>query len=275
MLDQEHISQAISRLLCHGPVTAEAMEPWFDYVGHYGLTVSDIPDLVSLSQGAHSNQPLLSDDEVAIHACRALGQLGDAQATTALVQRLDANGDDRLIENALVALSLLGPKGLDALKRFLVEPENSVWSRIEAAAGCRIFAQRNPPFREECVSFLSDALAEGTPQAAMLNGFIVFNLIELKATEAAEVISQAFQADCVDEDVSGRWPDVQIQLGLAKVTDFEPDALMYAGELYPFPEEPEQVETSAALPQQTRPILFQGDLAESYSIAEHLTHQKK
>ena len=53
----------------------------------------------------------------------------------------------------------------------------------------------------------------------MLNGFVVYNLIEFGATEAAEVIERAFEAKQVSEDVSGHWTDVQIQLGLARAGD--------------------------------------------------------
>jgi hypothetical protein len=47
-----------------------------------------------------------------------------------------------------------------------------------------------------------------------LNGFLIANLLYLKAVEAAPVMERAFAADCVDETIVGDWEDVQIKLGL-------------------------------------------------------------
>lgn len=47
-----------------------------------------------------------------------------------------------------------------------------------------------------------------------LNGFIISDLVDLQAVQAAPIIKRAFAAECVDLSVMGDWEDVQIKLGL-------------------------------------------------------------
>lgn len=46
------------------------------------------------------------------------------------------------------------------------------------------------------------------------NAFIVADLVELQALEAAPVIQRAFEAEQVAEFIMGDWEDAQIELGL-------------------------------------------------------------
>jgi hypothetical protein len=47
-----------------------------------------------------------------------------------------------------------------------------------------------------------------------LNGFIIYDLVRLKAVEHVELISRAFAAGAVDELIMGDFEDVQVELGL-------------------------------------------------------------
>lgn len=231
-------TRPVSRLLTHGPVTAKAKatEDWFDYVGHYGLTEVHLPGLIRMTGGSDLSKRVPSHAYAPIHACRALGQIGDNGADLYLVQMVDDQlSRSELVENILVSLSMLGPSSLTVLERQFEYSEHEHEIQIALAAGFCVFAQQQPDYREQCVACLMRALANYAQQDPTLNGVLVYNLIELQAVEAAEMIEQAFRANAVDEAVSGFWADVQIQLGLAKASDFSPDALMYAGELYPLP----------------------------------------
>ncbi len=47
-----------------------------------------------------------------------------------------------------------------------------------------------------------------------MNGFIIADLAELGATEAAPLMEEAFAVERVDLSVGGDWEDIQIELGL-------------------------------------------------------------
>ena len=236
MVDQnaESYSFPVSQLLTHGVATGDRPEEWFDYVGQYKLGKDDVPMLLRLAGEGGSDNAQFEPAPGPLHACRALGQLGEDAAARALVKLL---GDctEALGESVLFALSLVGLPGLEALEGFFDCPDIDMWAQIRVAEGVAVFADRNPALRTRCVAFLTQVLSHSERQQAMVNGFLVYYLVELKATEASAVIEQAFLKNHVDEDVLGGWPDVQIQLGLAKVTDFSPEVLLYAGELYPIP----------------------------------------
>ncbi|MEO0708870.1 MAG: hypothetical protein AAF050_24875 [Cyanobacteria bacterium J06649_5] len=236
MVDQnaESYSFPVSQLLTHGAATGDRPKEWFDYVGHYKLGKDDVPMLLQLVDEGGSNNAQFEQDPIPLHACRALGQLGAGTAALALVKRL-GDCSDALGESVLFALSMVGLPGLVALEGFFDSPDIDMWAQIRGAEGVAVFADRNPALRARCVAFLTQALSHSAQRQATVNGFLVYYLVELKATETSAVIEQAFQRNQVDEDVLGRWPDVQIQLGLAKVTDFSPELLLYAGELYPIP----------------------------------------
>ena len=236
MVDQnaESYSFPVAQLLTHGAATGDRPEEWFDYVGHYKLGKDDVPMLLRLAGEGGSNNAQFEPDPVPLHACRALGQLGVGSAARALVKRL-GDCSDALGESVLFALSMVGLPGLKALEGFFDSPDIDMWVQIRVAEGVAVFADRNPAHRTRCVTFLMQALSRSAQWQATVNGFLVYYLVELKATEASSVIEQAFLRNQVDEDVLGWWPDVQIQLGLAKVTDFSPELLLYAGELYPIP----------------------------------------
>ena len=238
MINRADYTHPISKLLDHGPIEGDADETdqWFDYVGHYGFSRDDVPVLIRLAgeSDAAGRKPT-NESYAPIYACRALGQLGDAGADLYLANLIDDNSSDQLIENAIVALSMLGQGSLSVLKRRFEWLDISEHSQIEVVNAFLTFALWHPHCRDECVAFLSQILSNCSQHSAMLNGFVVYNLIELGATEAAEVIERAFEAKQVNEDVSGRWTDVQIQLGLARAGDFALKDLMYAGELYYHP----------------------------------------
>lgn len=114
--------------------------------------------------------------------------------------------------------------------QYFENPHTSTWSRIRAVEGICTFAQRHPQRRGECVQFLTEALSNYAQAAFELNGFLVYYLVQLKATEASEVMAKAFEAGRVNEDMNGFWAAVQVELGLANEADFTPDELLGAGD---------------------------------------------
>lgn len=215
MVDQDDYAYPVSALLSHGPLKAADTDEWFDYVGHYGFNNDDLPQLISLASETDLDPSNPSECCAPVHACRALGQLGDAAADIYLVKLLDDHKNLMLVETVLTVLCMLGPGSIRVLKQYSEWPEPSQESLVLVALGWFLIAQHYPQYRDECVQCLIEMLSEYLEQTPGLNGFIIHNLVQLQAKEASAVIEQAFQAGCVDEDINGAWNAVQVQLGLA------------------------------------------------------------
>lgn len=235
-LETKGYSRAVTQLLTHGTVEQLPPEDWFDYVGHYGLSEEDVPGLITLATGIDVGTASPQQD-APVHAIRALGQLGDPSADLYLVRMLSGSVSRAREDNSILyALSMFGLPGLKALEWFfdwVADEDEEGELQSLAIEGISLFAQRQLDHGTRCVDFLMAVLANSGQHTLFINAIVVYHLIELKVTGAAALIQRAFEQNRIDEDVVGRWPDVQIQLGLAEVTDFEPGELLYEGELYP------------------------------------------
>jgi hypothetical protein len=160
------------------------------------------------------------DDEAQwapVHAWRALGRLGAAEAAEPLLKVLryvDDYGDDWTGEDLPLVYGQLGPGAVPALAGYLLQAEHGTWARTAASSGLEEIGKRHPDARGACVAALSAALEHYADQDEALNGSLAGSLVALQAVEAAPVLEQAFAAGKVDEMVIGDWEDVQIALGL-------------------------------------------------------------
>jgi hypothetical protein len=66
--------------------------------------------------------------------------------------------------------------------------------------------------RAACAGQLVERLAQGRWNDPTLNGFIVAQLLELRAVEAAPIIEKAFALRQVDPSIVGGWEDVRQEL---------------------------------------------------------------
>ena len=220
MVDTNYYTHPVRLLLKHGPIRAGATGQWFDYVGNYGLGEIDLPELISLAGGVEVDWHDPQQRDASVHACRALGQIGDAGADIYLVKLLDESEDAKLTKSVLIALSMFGPRSLAVLKRYYEWPDTSHWSQALVADGLVVFANRYPESRGECVEFLVQELTRRAQNSPELNGFLIRNLVELQAIEAVGEIERAFQSGLVEEGISNTWANVQIAFGLATEADF-------------------------------------------------------
>ncbi|MEA5463340.1 hypothetical protein [Leptothoe sp. PORK10 BA2] len=191
-----------------------------------GLTADHIPELIRLA----SDQEL-DEDEVElyayIHAYRALGQLKANSAIEPLIKLLGDEANEWFLEELPEVFAMIGPTCITPLAAYLTIQEPGKWSKTSAAKGLEEIAKAHPDYRDECVQHLSDAIACHSQQPAPLNGCLVANLLELKATESAPVIEKAYREGPMDETICGTWAKVQIELGLATESDFIPEELQH------------------------------------------------
>ena len=215
-------AEPVSKLLKLG----RPAEPWQDYLA-LGITPSDIPELVRLAEdhGLRVMEPPANFPEdkdlpewyAQIHAWRALGQLRAEEAIPAilgLLHQVDDEDDDWIGEDADEVFALIGPAAIGPLAEYLKDDKNGLYARVDAAKSLHAIAKAHPETREECVQILASVLESYEENDEGLNGFIIYDLVRLRAVEQIDLIEKAFESESVDEMIMGDFEDVQVELGL-------------------------------------------------------------
>ena len=197
---------------------------WPNYL-ELGFKAKDIPELICMVQDMQLNQadegsPLIW---APLHAWRALGQLGAEESIEPLIKFCaESDGEDWAMQEIPIVLGMIGIKALPSLQESLADVENGTDVRGAMAEGMSHMVTKHSETRGECIQVLITQLEKYEDNDPELNGFIIFNLLELQATEALQIMEKAFKADCVDEFIAGDWEDVQISLGIKKERDTPP-----------------------------------------------------
>ncbi len=213
----EHDYQApVDRLLTYGDAR-NSTDQWPNYLA-LGLTEEHVPDLLRMV-----NDPVLNNDDVSnleiwapIHALRALGQLHAETAIASLIQLFDkVDDDDALFEELPEVLAAIGPAAISAIFAYLDNLSHMTFARVTVAAEALThIAQKYPETRQVVIEKLTSELGRSDRNDSGINGFLVSDLIELKAIESAATIKAAYYADKVDPTIVGDWYDIRGRLGL-------------------------------------------------------------
>lgn len=196
-------------------------DPWPDYLTQFGLTRENIPELIRMAV----DEDIWSEDDEdpavyrCIHAWRALGQLRAVEAIPHLLSVLrwgDEHDDDWASVDLPQALAMIGPKAIPLLTAYLADSQHSKYTRASAADALVEIPKAFPEARETCVVAIRATLENYPENDAILNGYLVADLAEMRAVDAAPLVEQAFQAGRVDEIVMGDWEDFQVEVGLLK-----------------------------------------------------------
>jgi hypothetical protein len=207
----------VRRLLSIGPPGASDPADWPDYAAAYGLGCEHITALTGLVCDVDLHRDDTDGDQAwaPMHALRALGQLRAAEAVMPILDFLNAAGDDAVtVEEFPLVLSLIGPAAIPAIAEFMSGQSNTTSPVIGAMQGVSKIALRHPECRGECVAILTGMLRHNTDPRGTINGFAMWNLIDLAAVEAMDPIREAFQRNAVDLSIVGDEEDVEIALGL-------------------------------------------------------------
>jgi len=186
-----------------------------DYVARLGLTDDDVPELLAAAkQWARQQEQDWPEDKddmspyAPIHAWRALAQLKTTRAVGPLldlIDPLDANGDDWYLQEFPKVFAWIGPAAIPALRDYLADATHAEFPRICAIHALKETAERHPQARDEVIGILIDALSRFEDTNTTVNAFIIRHLLDMKATEAAEMIERAHAADRVNTEISGVW----------------------------------------------------------------------
>ncbi len=191
---------------------------WPDYLA-LGISAEHVPDLIRMTLDEELRWADSESKEVwaNLHAWRALGQLRAQAAIEPLLQllpRIDEDQDDWADEELPDVYGMIGPAAIPALVKFLANSSYGLYAHTAAAGSIKEIAKRFPVSRAECVAALAHQLEQFADNDPVLNGFLLSDLLDLGAVEAASVIERAFAVKKVDESIAGDWEDVQIEFGM-------------------------------------------------------------
>jgi hypothetical protein len=171
---------------------------------------------------------LLHDEELAtsqdpewysqMHAWRALGQLRAEAAIEPLLDLLAGQDgedwSDWVTEEVPNVLGMIGPVAIAPTVARLEKRGSQEWPPIYFARTLTEIAKRHPETRDEVVRQLCRVLQTPVMNDPGVNGSVIGNLLDLKATEAWPVVEKAFESDNVDLMVAGDAAEVKYELGL-------------------------------------------------------------
>ncbi len=229
----------VDQLLTLGEARAR-QHPWPDYLA-MGFTAEHVPELIRMAVDEELAEADSDSDEVwsGLHAWRTLGQLRAEDAIGPLVALVERDDSDWVQNELPRVLGMIGPAALEplraALSRHSLDEES--WTAAAAADGIVEIAKRFPEAREAAVDALARQLRWWQRQDPELNGFLVSDLVELKAVEAAPLMEEVFAADAAEIGIRGDWEDVQVELGLlpARITP-RPQYFVWRRDLRPAPD---------------------------------------
>ena len=214
-------SEPVAQLLTLGEPD---IDNWLDYES-LGIHAEHIPELIRLVEEDPLRMELPSDDPAVfttVHAWRALGQLKAEAAVPALIglfkagdADLDNDVDDWVAEELPGVFGMIGPACIPALVSYLEIPhKEKIWGAVAASTSLLEIGQTYPETRLEIIQALSHKLENYAENDPDLNGFIISDLANLKATEAGPLVERAFASGHVDNMIMGDSEDFQVAVGL-------------------------------------------------------------
>ena len=202
-----------------------------------GITETHIPELVlaACDDGLY----LCEEGHIfywgTVHALLALETFarlppGVARPLICQLSRIDDENDDWCADLVPKILAKIGEEAIPLLLAHYLNPtghgapvdedeesqQRYMYSRNAACDAIKHIGLTFPESRGRCVRELASLLARHARQDTSLNGFIVCDLLDLKATEVFDIIEEAFLAGNVDHGILGDLEDARILFGLQK-----------------------------------------------------------
>ena len=192
-------------------------DEWTNYLA-LGFRPDDIPELIRLlgDDSLRSNDATEEAYYAHIHAWRVLGQLQVVEAAEPLTRLFPLAGDsDWVTEDLPIAFGLIGSAAIPALKDYMAQHASDESARADLVPiTLKFIAERHPDTRNACIAVMVEQLGKYNENTIMLNSFIISELLDLKAIEAAPVMKAAHAAQRVDITINGTWQDVKGELDL-------------------------------------------------------------
>lgn len=214
-MDYDSIAGPLAILLALGEPKYARDFTWPDYQA-FGIGAQHIPALIQISTDLELIH--LPDEKDArgwgpIHAWRALGQLRAVEAIEPLIRLFhEVPDNDWIIEEMPDVFGLIGTAALPALVSYLKDGARPIYSRLIAATSVTQIALSAPETRPQVVEALVEQLNNFKQNSPGMNGVLIANLVELEASEKADLIQKVFSEGKVDRFIVGDWRDVKVRL---------------------------------------------------------------
>lgn len=202
----------LDKLLSFGSPNLEEPDP--QRFNQLGITQQHMPDLVRMARDRGLNTAPWDSPEVwaPIHALDALKQLDVRDAVADLLPLLDVESD-WIGEELPELLGAAGEPALEPVQRYLNDRSRWLYGRAGAGTALVELVKHHEELRDRAVAILVDELAGAENNDSALNGFLIGDLIHLRAVDALPTIRAAFETNNVDESIVGDWAEVAGELG--------------------------------------------------------------
>ncbi len=232
----------VAQLLSYTSVKPVKQGDWPNYIDEFGFTAEHVSALIELMQDTAlaevdpDNPPPLPDyvdPETAwcapIHAWRSLYQLRSLEIFGEhTIDLLQSELDEWVGEEFIDMIQSWGDPVIEPVTQLIaanLATENRILPLIE---GLYKLPETFPETRQQIISILMKLLETYATNKIDNNSFLAIGLLELKATESAALLEQAYQAEQIDEFITATWPGAQVELGLKSESDFTEEELTAA-----------------------------------------------
>lgn len=183
------------------------------------ITEADMPELRHLvEQWNHWFLPeeLDGPDEVAEHyellpivAARALAEWPSEENFQILLARiLDAEEDDDWLTEEIPKLwGRIGEVAIGPLAQLAADTMEGAMPRLAALEGIAEAYHQEISLRDQVAAIFIELLQAAERNPANINAVLAWELAEMRATEAAELIERTFAADLIDVGYAGSWEE--------------------------------------------------------------------
>ncbi|QBD82039.1 glycosyltransferase family 9 protein [Ktedonosporobacter rubrisoli] len=199
------------RLLAYRPLEPFVEQEWINYPQEFGIRPEHVPELIQLATNKELIRDEANDFEFAapVHALRALTQLQAKEAVEPLLPLFTELNNDWMAEALQEFYGTIGAEALPRLSAFIADAKQELYPRRAAIQAISRICARHPHERQACIALLTQQLEHFAENPALLNAFLINNLVEMKATEADALIQSAFEAGKVDRNVCVSWEKPQ------------------------------------------------------------------
>ena len=227
MMDHQ-LKSTIQRLLKAG--APRSTKDWESQDGYFaekcGVTEGDVPQLIEIAC-KWSDDEWLGDDHglddeidrivwLPILAWRALAELRASESVEPLVNMLFELEDegDSCHEELPHVFGKIGKPAVDSMRRLVVDPDVREAIRNLALMSLGRVVEYHPENRDQIASIMIELMANAQEDQIHFNSLVLFELVELGVSEAAEVIERAFASNHLDIGMLGDWEAVRRKLGV-------------------------------------------------------------
>lgn len=161
-----------------------------------------IPELVRMifDQGLFNGWPAESESWAPYHALHMLGHL-QAHEHTGRLLALREQENDWLSDRLPTVWAQMGPQTEPPLWNYLDDRKNDPDDRMIVLLGLKEIAEVHARHRVDIIAGLTRRLQRSSAADAEMNGYVVFTLNRMQATEAGDAIVEAFKQGKVDTNI--------------------------------------------------------------------------